>query len=111
MPNDLEMEKEITDLKLIAPRITPDRIEELMEGVTYHVSQPSGTTSTIVTSFDVNGFSLCTEIMACASAENFNAELGVKYGIEKCKNSSRDMLWKLEGYRLKCHLAEMENLK
>jgi len=107
MNDDHSIEKEIQDKGLTAPRVTPDTIEALMEGVIYHVSQPEGTTSTIVTAFDVNGFSLCTEIMACASPENFDVEIGVMYGIEKCKSSAKDMLWKLEGYRLKCHLAEV----
>ena len=105
---DQEMEKEIQEKGLTAPRITPDVIEALLSDVTYHVSQPIGTTSTIVTAFDRNGFSLCTEIMACASADNFDADLGEKYGIEKCEASARDMLWKLEGYRLKCQLANNE---
>lgn len=105
MPDE-EMEKDIKKLGLKAPRITPDYIEYLLCKVTYHTSQPEGTTSTIVTAFDGNGFSLCTESMACASPENFNAELGVKYGIKKCEASAREMLWMLEGYRLKCNLAE-----
>lgn len=105
--SDILMEQEIQQLGLVAPRVDLDSIEKLLEGVTYHVSQPMDTTTTIVTAFDVNGFSLCTEIMACASPENFNAALGEKYGIAKCKGSARDMLWKLEGYRLKCHLAGM----
>lgn len=109
MSTDQEMEKELVGLGLTAPLVTPDTIEALLEKVTYHVSQPEGTTSTIVTAFDCNGFSLCVEIMACVSPENFNAELGEKYGIEKCKNSAREMLWKLEGYRLKCFLADQES--
>jgi hypothetical protein len=107
MSDEQGMENEIKAKGLTAPRVTFDAIEALMKGVTYHTSQPEGTTSTIVTAFDVNGFSLCTKIMACASPENFDAELGVKYGVEKCAASARDMLWKLEGYRLKCHLAEV----
>ena len=99
--SDQEMEKDIIELNLTAARVTPEQIEKLMNEVTYDVHQPKGTTSTIVTAFDGMGFSLCTEIMACASPENFDAALGEKYGIEKCKNSARDMLWKLEGYSLK----------
>lgn len=105
---DKEMEKDIKALGLTAPRVTPDSIEELLSHVTYHTSQPEGTTTTIVTAFDANGFSLCTEIMACADPANFNAGLGIKYGIQKCEKSAKDMLWKLEGYRLKCFLAEQE---
>ena len=109
MNNDIEMEAEILKLGLIAPRVDLEAINELMSGVTYHTSQPKGTTTTIVTAFDANGFSLCTEIMACASPENFNAELGVKYGVEKCADSAKNMLWKLEGYRLKCYLSEIQD--
>jgi len=108
---DNDMEADIGKLELTAPRVTPEAIEELLLDVTFHISQPEGTTSTIVTAFDRNGFSLCTEVMACADPANFNAELGVKYGKAKCLNSAKDELYKLEGYRLKCHLAEMENCK
>ena len=108
--SDLDMETDIVALDLTAPRVTPDQIEELLAQVTYHVVQPEGTTTTIVTAFDVNGFSLCTELMACASPENFRAELGETYGIQRCENAAREMLWKLEGYKLKCQLAEAGEL-
>ncbi len=89
--SDQEMKKDIIELNLTAARVTPEQIDELMNEVTYHVYQPKGSTSTSVTAFYGMKFSLCTEIMA----------LGEKCGMEKCKNSARDMLWKLEIASLK----------
>ena len=106
MNSENNMEAEIKDLGLDSPRVTPQMIDDLLAGCIYHISQPEDTTSTIVTAFDANGFSLCTEIMACASPENFNAEVSKRYGLKKCEASARDALWKLEGYRLKRQLMD-----
>lgn len=102
---DQDMEKEIQDLGLTAPRITPEHIEALLEKVTYDVHIVPNTTTTVVTAFDEDGFSLCVVTMACASPENFNADLGAKYGIEKAKKVASDKLWEFEGYVLKKQLA------
>ena len=97
------MEKEIIEKGLVYPRVPLERIEELMEQVQYHAHVVEGTTTTVVTAFIEFGhikWTLCSEIMACVDPRNFNAELGVKYGIEKAKGVARDQLWKLEGYAL-----------
>ncbi|HHP5355858.1 TPA: hypothetical protein ACSCXL_000301 [Aeromonas veronii] len=88
---DAEMERDIEDLGLTAPRVTPDQIEALMRGVRYEVQVVPGTTTTLAT----------------AIAANFNAELGAKYAIKDAEAKARQELWKLEGWRLKCHLEEM----
>lgn len=48
-----------------------------------------------------NGFTVTGE-SACASPENFNAEIGRKIARENAVNK----LWPLMGYELKCRLAE-----
>jgi hypothetical protein len=106
--SDTELEVELKELELIAPRVTPDQIELLMTQVQYDVHIVEGTTTTVVTAIAGIGFTLCTAIMACASPENFNAAIGAKYGIKKCKALAREELWKLEGYRLKCKLVGKE---
>jgi hypothetical protein len=109
---DIEMEADIQRLNLTAPRVTPEHIDALMDKVQYHVDVLPGTTTTRITSSLQIGettFTLETSIMACVDKRNFNAELGRKYGIEKCAKATRDKLWELEGYALARKL-EVQNV-
>lgn len=107
---DDEMERDIERLNLAAPRVTPDQIEALMAGVTYDVHVVPGTTTTLATATAANGFTLATGMTACASPSNFNAELGAKYAIKDAESKAKEMLWQLEGWRLKQQLTEQGNL-
>ena len=104
---DAEMEREIQTLELTAPRVTPEQIDALMAGVTYDVHVIPGTTTTIATAIAANGFTLAIGMTACADPANFNAEFGAKYAIKDAEAKARQELWKLEGWRLKCHLANL----
>lgn len=101
---DAEMERDIETLGLTAPRVTPDQIEALMRGVRYEVQVVPGTTTTLATAIAANGFTLAIGMTACADPANFNAELGAKYAIKDAEAKASQELWKLEGWRLKCHL-------
>lgn len=103
---DAEMERDIQDLALTAPRVTPDQIETLMSGVRYEVQVVPGTTTTLATAIAANGFTLAIGMTACADPANFNAELGAKYAIKDAEAKARQELWKLEGWRLKFHLEK-----
>ena len=59
-----------------------------------------GTTLTVVCLTLLNGFTVVGE-SACASPENFNAEIGRKLAREHARNK----IWQLEGYRLRSALA------
>jgi hypothetical protein len=104
---DAEMERDIEALGLTAPHVTPDQIDALMRDVRYEVQVVHGTTTTLATAIAANGFTLATGMTACADPANFNAELGAKYAIKDAEAKARQELWKLEGWRLKCHLEEM----
>lgn len=104
---DAEMEREIQTLGLTAPRVTPDQIDALMRGVRYEVQVVPGTTTTLATAIAANGFTLAIGMTACADPANFNADLGAKYAIKDAEAKARQELWKLEGWRLKCHLANL----
>ena len=104
---DAEMEREIQTLGLTAPRVTPDQIDALMSGVRYEVQVVTGTTTTLATAIAANGFTLAIGMTACADPANFNADLGAKYAIKDAEAKARQELWKLEGWRLKCHLANL----
>jgi hypothetical protein len=101
---DADMERDIEALDLTAPRVTPEQIDALMAGVTYHTHVIPGTTTTVATAIATNGFTLAIGMTACADPANFNEEFGVKYAIRDAESKARSQLWKLEGWRLKCEL-------
>ena len=83
----------------MAPRITPERLEEVIVDEYYHVVP--NTTLTICVLTLENGFTVNGE-SASASPENFDAELGRKLARVKAK----EKIWALEGYLLKQKLFE-----
>lgn len=97
--NDHDIEKEILDKGLTAPRVTPDHIESVIVSEQYHVFD--GTTFTICLLTLKNGFTVHGE-SACASPGNFDAELGRKIARDNAKNK----IWMLEGYALRERLAK-----
>ena len=103
MTSDKDMCQDFENSGAVFPKVTPERIEELMAKVRYIPSLVEGTTTTLVVSVLPIGeaeFTLATTTMACVDKRNFNAEKGVKYCTEKCEKETRNKLWELEGYAL-----------
>ena len=130
MLNEKQIEQEIQDKGLNAPRLTPDHIDSVIQSVHYFTagdgyagalasseefnSLPEGerlinppqqldllTFCVIVLK---NGFTVTGE-SACASSENFDSEIGKKIAYENARNK----IWQLEGYLLKDKLHNGEN--
>lgn len=99
MGNEKEIEKEIQDKGLNAPRLTPQLIDDAIVGEAYHVFP--GTTSTVCRLTLKNGFSTIGE-SAAVSLENFDKEIGRKIA----RDNARDKIWAFEGYLLKQKLYE-----
>lgn len=114
---DQAIENEIQAKGLTAPRVTPQRIEDVIAGEYYFTAangvadvdrgHPAAVTplpSLSLLTFCVlvlrNGFTVTGE-SACASPENFDAALGQKIA----RKHATDKIWALEGYALKNHLA------
>jgi len=91
---DQEIEREIQEKGLTAPRITPDLIESKIKCEYYHVVPD--TTLTICVLALENGY-LVTGESAAASEENFDEEIGKKIS----RANAVDKIWSLEGYLLK----------
>lgn len=96
--NEQAIEQEIQDKGLTAPRLTPDAIDATIASEDYHVFP--GTTLTVCCLTLRNGFTVTGE-SACASPENFDAELGQKIA----RQNAREKIWALEGYALRERLA------
>lgn len=94
------IEAEIQAKGLTAPRITPAHLDNTIVGEDYHVFP--GTMLTVCCLTLRNGFTVTGE-SACASPENFNAEIGQKIARENARNK----IWALEGYLLRQRLSEM----
>jgi Phage protein (N4 Gp49/phage Sf6 gene 66) family len=114
------IENEIQAKGLIAPRVTPDDINAnivsehyftAMDGaeagylnIMEHGSDPLPKSLNLLT-FCVlvlrNGFTVAGE-SACASPENFDAEVGRKIA----RQNAVQKIWPLMGYELKCRLAD-----
>lgn len=113
--NDQEIEQEIQANGLTAPRITPADIEAniLREhfinvgDACIHPTRPEGIglypedLLTICVIVLKNGFTVTGE-SACASPENFDAELGRKIA----RQNAVQKIWPLMGYHLKEQLSQ-----
>lgn len=97
--NEVEIEKEIRQKNLNAPRITPQHIDDCIVSETFN-NLPNGRTTvcqlTLRNGYTVEGIS------SCVSIENFNQEIGNKISNENARNK----IWELEGYLLRQKLFE-----
>lgn len=113
--NDGQIEQEIKNKGLTAPRVTPADIEANIVSEHYFTAEQGAEAAApsygdkypqclSLLSFCVlvlrNGFTVTGE-SACASPENFNAELGQKIA----RQNAVQKIWPLMGYALKSKLA------
>jgi len=111
--DDHGIEAEIQAKGLTAPRVTPSNIEENICYETYFTAAEgalqadgdAGDKALELLTFCVlvlrNGFTVTGE-SACASPENFDAEIGRKIA----RANAVDKIWPLMGYALKQKLSE-----
>lgn len=119
--NDHQIEKEIVEKGKTAPRVTPQHIDSLIDGEYYFTAEDGVLhnarnqdeitrlcgyhnglkTLTFCVLHLKNGFTVTGE-SACASPENFDAEIGRKISRQNAVNK----IWMLEGYLLKQRLSE-----
>ena len=115
--NDTAIEQEIQAKGLTAPRITPDDIEANIASEHYFTANDGSYGAMIQTGVTTyrpqalqlltfcvlvlrNGFTVTGE-SACASPENFDAEVGRKIA----RSNAVQKIWPLMGYELRSKLA------
>ena len=107
---DADIEQEIQAKGLTAPRVTPADIEANIAGEYYFTGDTATSGSPQMDGLNLltfcvivlrNGFTVTGE-SACASPENFDAELGRKIA----RQNAVDKMWPLMGYELKQRLFE-----
>lgn len=96
--NEAEIEKEINDKGLNAPRLNPQMIDDTIQSEQYHVFPK--TTMTVCALTLRNGYIVIGE-SAAASPENFDEAIGRKIARENARNK----IWALEGYALREKLS------
>lgn len=116
MSNEKQIEQEIQDKGLNAPRLTPDYIDSKIKAIRYlngdvapsyahedyfEKEDKSTPCLTICILTLENGFTVTGE-SACASPENFDRLIGQKLAYENARNK----IWMLEGYLLKERLSK-----
>ena len=112
MSNDLEIEKEIIEKGLTAPRITPADIQDNILEEYYFTAADGAFGAGVPYSESIKLLTFCVLVLkngytvtgesACASPENFDAELGKKIA----RQNAVDKVWPLMGYALKQKLFE-----
>jgi len=113
MNTDKQIEAEIQAKGKTAARITPARIAEVIASEHYFTAEDGALAASSakappelgLLTFCVlvlrNGFTVTGE-SACASPENFDAEIGRKIA----RDNAVSKIWALEGYLLKDHLHQ-----
>lgn len=98
MTDEAQIEKEIQEKGLNAPRLNPQMIDDAISSEQYHVFP--NTTMTVCALTLRNGY-IVTGESAAASPENFDEAIGRKIA----RDNARNKIWGLEGYLLREKLA------
>lgn len=96
--DEAAIEVEIKAKGLTARRVTPDDVDAEIVAEDFHVFPES--CLTVCCLVLRNGFTVIGE-SACASPENFDAEIGQKIA----KGNAREKIWPLLGFRLRDELS------
>lgn len=96
--SEQDIEQEIMDKKLNAPRITPMHIDSCIKSTEYIILSDKTTIChmTLVNNYKIVGTSFCV------SPENFDKGIGEKIAFENARNQ----IWPLEGYALQERLYQ-----
>lgn len=106
--SEQEIEQEIQE-KSVAPKVTPERIKELLARVQLHFTFGETPTKYVRADAWLDGsFHLATAMSKAVNPENFSKELGIEYSTKDVLAIAENKLWELEGYSLyqKLHIKK-----
>lgn len=107
---DAALETLIQAKGLSAPRVTPERVASVIVAEYYTTANKAFTGAPLLPGMELltlcvlvlrNGFTVVGS-SACASPENFNAEVGQR----AARNKAVEQIWALEGYLLRQQLHD-----
>lgn len=96
-----EIEQEIKDKGLTAPRVELAQIEALLATVTVKTQRVEGTNVIFGAALLPDGYMLGSGYSACVSDANFNEATGVKIATRNALADAEKKAWQLEGYLLR----------
>ena len=101
--NEAELEQQIQDKGLTAPRVTPGDLDAAIDSVDVvkHIT-PSGSVLRWAVLNLKNGFAVTGKPSAAVSVANDNEEIGCQVAIDNARNE----LWTFLGYQLKEQLYQ-----
>lgn len=99
MTTETAIEQQIQQRGLTAPRVTPQHVDDAIVAQQFYVFP--GTTVTVCCLTLRNGFTVTGE-SACASPENFDAQIGE----DIARENARQKIWPLLGFALRQRLHE-----
>lgn len=86
---------------LVAPKVTPAQIAELMKRVTVHHTHGEEPTAYVRADAWLDGsFHLAAAMSKAVNPANFDRQLGVEYSTKDALAAAEEKLWELEGYNL-----------
>ena len=98
------MTKAVTEQELqeksVAPRVTKDQIDALMDRVVVHTTTcMTPVPHVLAIAWLDDKFYLGTAISKSVNPENFNEDIGIEYSTKDALAVAENKLWELEGYR------------
>lgn len=109
MLTDTDIEKEIVNAGLTAPRVTLDSVNVILEQMRYEHWVVPNTTNIVVAGILPNGFVVALGTASTVSKENFDLSIGLKIATNDCLNNARNKIWEMEGYALRKQLDLQSN--
>lgn len=95
---DQQIEQQIQEIGLNAPRVKAEHIDQIMEKVVYNFTQVSE--KRVICQGVLGNFWIADGNSVSVDPKNFNLKLAKEISLESAKEAVRKKLWEFEGWRL-----------
>ena len=96
--HDQEIEKQIQEKGLNAPRVKNENIDQIMEKIVYNFTQVSE--KRLICQAIIGTFWIADGNSVTVDPKNFDLELAKEVSLQNAKEAARNKLWEYEGWRL-----------